>query len=209
MRRPCCVGFICVLVYLAGGGAATVAAAAAAAAVGRRPWLRHSRCRPAAAAAAVHRFWRRSVSERAGRVRGCGFGSGPRTGKASARRGYPDFCQLGAPPCLKQPDSPNYQRATSGSASQTPASSPSPSGKVGGGRRKGEGRGVALKAFHGHVEIGGELQPHLRPGLTPWQQATRKHKKREASALRDGWKDSARQWEKAAKRGRGGEGVER
>lgn len=45
-RRPCCVGFICVLVYLVGGGAATVAAAvAAAAAVAHRPWSRQSRCR--------------------------------------------------------------------------------------------------------------------------------------------------------------------
>lgn len=72
--------------------------------------------------------------------------------------------------------------------------------KVGGGAG-GKGGG-ALKAFHGHVEIGGELQPHLRPGLAPWQPATRKHKKREASALRDGWKDSARQWEKSSKEGK-------
>lgn len=154
MRRPCCGGFICVLVYLAGGGAATVAAAAAAA-VGRRPWLRHSHCRPAAAAAAaaVHRFWQRSVSERAGRVRGCGFGSGPRTGKASARRGYPDFCRLGAPPCLKQPDSPNYQRATSGSASQTPASSPSPSGRWAG--RAGGWGGERSKPSTAMLRLGG------------------------------------------------------
>lgn len=34
-RRPCCVGFICVLVYLVGG----VAAAAAVTAVGHRPLL--------------------------------------------------------------------------------------------------------------------------------------------------------------------------
>lgn len=76
---------------------ATVAAAAAAAAVGHRPWLRRSRChflRCPPDAAAVQCFCRsaeRRVSERVGCVRGCGFGSGPRTGKASTCRGYPDI----------------------------------------------------------------------------------------------------------------------
>lgn len=89
-RRPCCVGFICVLVYLVGGVAAA-AAAAAATAVGHRPLLwqrlcRFPRRRPDAVA--VLRFcW--SVKRRASeRVRGCGFGSGPRTGKASMCQGY-------------------------------------------------------------------------------------------------------------------------
>lgn len=89
-RRPCCVGFICVLVYLVGG----VAATAAVTAVGHRPllWQRpcHFLCR-CPDGVAVQRFcWsvKHHVSESVGCVRGCGFGSGPRTGKASMCQGY-------------------------------------------------------------------------------------------------------------------------
>lgn len=89
-RKPCCVGFICVSVYLVGG----VAVAAAVTAVGHRPllWqrLRHFQCR-CLDGDAVQRFcWseKRHVNESVGCVRGCGFGSGPQTGKASMCQGY-------------------------------------------------------------------------------------------------------------------------
>ncbi len=94
VRRPCCVGFICVLVYLVGGVAAAAAAAAAATAVGHRLllWqhLCHFLCR-CPDGVAVQRFCRsvkRCASESVGCVRGCGFGSGSRTGKASMCQGY-------------------------------------------------------------------------------------------------------------------------
>lgn len=84
------MGFICVLVYLVGG----VAAAAAVAAEGHRPllWqrLHHFQC-CCPDGVAVRRFcWsvKRRASESVGCVRGCGFGSGPRTGKASMCQGY-------------------------------------------------------------------------------------------------------------------------
>lgn len=89
-RRPCCVGFICVLVYLVGG----VVAAAAVTAVGHRPLLRQRLLCfhwGFPDGAVVLRFcWsvKRRVSESVGCVRGCGFGSGPRTGKASMCQGY-------------------------------------------------------------------------------------------------------------------------
>lgn len=95
VRRPCCVGFICVLVYLAGGVAA--AGAAVAAAAGHRPPLRQRlgrfQCRRPDGVVGVLRFcWsvKRRASESVGCVRGCGFGfgSGPRTRKASMCRGY-------------------------------------------------------------------------------------------------------------------------
>lgn len=85
------MGFICVLVYLVGGVAA---AAAAVTAVGRRPvlWQRLGRfqCRRPDGVAVQRFCWsvKRRASESVGRVRGCGFGSGPRTGKASMCQGY-------------------------------------------------------------------------------------------------------------------------
>lgn len=90
-RRPCCVGFICVLVYLVGGVAA---AAAAVTAVGHRPllWqcLRHFQCCCPDGAAVRHFCWsvKHRASESVGCVHGCDFGSGPRTGKASMCQGY-------------------------------------------------------------------------------------------------------------------------
>ncbi len=84
------MGFICVLVYLVGG----VAAAAAVTAVGHRPLLWQCLCRfqcRCPDGVAVQRFcWsvKRRASESVGCVRGCGFGSGPRTGKASMCQGY-------------------------------------------------------------------------------------------------------------------------
>lgn len=89
-RKPCCVGFICVLVYLVGG----VVAAAAVTAVGLRPllWQRlrcsHCRCPDGVAVRHFCRSVKRRASENVGCVRGCGFGSGPRTGKASMCQGY-------------------------------------------------------------------------------------------------------------------------
>lgn len=83
------MGFICVLVYLVGGAAAT-----AATAVGHRPLLRQCLCRflrRCPDGVAVQRFcWsvKSRASESVGCVRGCGFGSGPRTGKASMCQGY-------------------------------------------------------------------------------------------------------------------------
>lgn len=85
------MGFICVLVYLVGGVAA---AAAAVTAVGHRPLLRQRlRCFPRRrpdGVAARHFCWsvKHRASESVGCVRGCGFGSGPRTGKASMCQGY-------------------------------------------------------------------------------------------------------------------------
>lgn len=91
VRRPCCVGSICVLVYLVEG---VVAAAAAVTAVGLRPVLSQQiRCLQCCCpdGAASQRFcWsvKRHVSESAGCVRGWGFGSGPRTRKASMCQDY-------------------------------------------------------------------------------------------------------------------------
>lgn len=89
--RPCCVGFICVLVYLVGGAAAT---AADATAVGHRLLLWQSLChflRRRPDGVAVQRFcWsvKRHVSESVvGRVHGCG----PRAGKASMCQ---DYCEI-------------------------------------------------------------------------------------------------------------------
>lgn len=109
-RRPCCVGFICVLVYLVGGVAAAAAVAAA------RQWLllwqrlHRFQCRCPDGGAAWH--FCRSVKRRASESVPCvrAFGSGPRTGKASMCQGYCEISRELAPACLKQPDSPNYQK---------------------------------------------------------------------------------------------------
>lgn len=98
-RRPCCVGFICVLVYLVGGVEAVAAAAAVAdaTAVGHCPllWqhLRHFHCRYPDGVALWCFCWsvKHRASESVGCVRGFGFGSGPRTGKASMCQ---DYCEI-------------------------------------------------------------------------------------------------------------------
>lgn len=85
--RPCCVGFIYVLVYLVGGVVAAVSA------VGLRPLLwQHLRCSHCCCpdGGGVQRFCqsaKRHVSESVG----CGFGSGPRTRKASMCQ---DYCEI-------------------------------------------------------------------------------------------------------------------
>lgn len=92
-RKPCCVGFICVLVYLVGG----VVVAVAVTAVGHRPLLFlclcHFHCR-CPEGVAVWCFWwsvKHHVSESVGFVRG--FGSGPRTEKVSMCQGYCEISQ--------------------------------------------------------------------------------------------------------------------
>lgn len=85
-RKPCCVGFICVLVYLVGG--AVVAAEVTA--EGHHLWLCHFRCR--CPDGAVWCFWsEHRVSESVGCVHD--FGSGPQTRKASLCQGYCEISQ--------------------------------------------------------------------------------------------------------------------
>lgn len=102
--RPCCVGFICVLVYLVGGVVAAVSA------VGLHPLLwQRLRClrRGCPDGGGVQRFCqsvKRRVSE------SVDFGSGPLTRKASMCRDYCEIFRERSPACLKQPDSPNYQK---------------------------------------------------------------------------------------------------
>lgn len=114
VRRPCCVGSICVLVYLVGG----VVVAAAVTVVGLRPVLQQQircfQCCCPDGAALQHFCWsvKRHESESAGCVHGWGFGSGPQMRKASMCQDYCGISRLWAPVCLKQSDSPNYQKKT-------------------------------------------------------------------------------------------------
>lgn len=107
---PCCVGFICVLVYLVGGVVAAVSVVGLHSLLWQRlRCLRRGCPGGGGGGGGVQRSCRsvrRRVSERVGR----GLGSGPRTRKASMCQDYCEICRERSPACLKQPDSPNYQK---------------------------------------------------------------------------------------------------